>query len=206
MPLPDVLLFTTPACPHCLGVKANLETLLREGLIASLEVVDAATETARAQALGVRSVPWFRLGALQFDGAMPLGELRLWAKRTAQADGIRVYCHEMLKTGQRTKVEQLIQQQPEQAAALGDLLLDPAAGMAVRIGIGAVLEELQGTGLLDALVPKLALALQDQDPRNRADAAHYLSLIASESALNVLRNCLEDTDPEVREIAREALA
>lgn len=205
MSLPDVLLFTTPACPHCAAVKSNLNTLLQEGLIASLEVVDATAETARAQALGVQSVPWFMLGALQFEGALSLGELRQWAERAARDDGVKGYFFEMLKTGKRAKVEQLIRRQLEHAAALGDLLLDPEASMAVRIGIGAVLEELQVSGLLDALVPKLTQILHNPEPRNRADAAHYLSLIANAEALNALRNCLEDTDPEVREIAQEAL-
>ena len=118
---------------------------------------------------------------------------------------MRDYFYEMLKSGRRAKVEQLIRQQPQQAAVLGDLLLDPEASMAVRIGIGAVLEELQGTGLLDALVPKLVQILQGSEPRNRADAAHYLSLIANAAALDELRNYLEDTETEVREIALEAL-
>lgn len=201
----NALLFTTPGCPHCPSIKANLNTLLQEGLIASLEVVDAATESTRAQALGVQSVPWFRLGDLQFDGAMPLGELRLWAERAARADGVQAYFFEMLKSGKRAKVEQVIRQQPQQAALLGDLLRNPEASMAVRIGIGAVLEELQGSGLLDAMVPKLVQILQDQEPRNRADAAHFLSLIANAEALHALRACLEDTDVEVREIAQEAL-
>lgn len=205
MPLPNVLLFTTPTCPHCPGMKQSLNILKKEGLIAALEVVDATTATARAQALGVQSVPWLMLGSLQFEGTMTLGELRLWAERAARADGVQVYFYEMLKSGRRTKVEQLIRQQPQQAAVLGDLLLDPAASMAVRIGIGAVLEELQGTGLLDAMVPKLALILRSSEPRNRADAAHYLSLIANAAALDVLRNYLDDTDTEVREIAQEAL-
>jgi hypothetical protein len=205
MPI-SALLFTTPGCPHCPGVKANLNTLLQEGVIASLEVVDAATASERAHALGVQSVPWFMLGALQFEGVMPLGELRAWAERAARADGVQAYFFEMLKSGRRAKVEQLIRRQPQQAAVLGDLLLDAEASMAVRIGIGAVLEEVQGTGLLGALVPKLAQILLNSEPRNRADAAHYLSLIANAEALNALRNCLEDTDAAVREIAREALA
>jgi len=204
MPI-NTLLFTAPGCPHCPGIKANLNTLLQEGLIASLEVVDASAESSRAQELGVQNVPWFMLGALQFEGAMSLGELRLWAERAARTDGMRDYFYEMLKSGRRAKVEQLIRQQPQQAAVLGDLLLDPEASMAVRIGIGAVLEELQGTGLLDALVPKLVQILQGSEPRNRADAAHYLSLIANAAALDELRNYLEDTETEVREIALEAL-
>ena len=204
-PLPTALLFTTPTCPHCPSVKAALNTLLQEGAIASLEIVDAATEIERAQALGVKSVPWFTLGALQFDGVLSLGALRLWAERAARADGIKDYFFEMLQSGQRAQVEQLIRRAPEHAAALGDLLLDRAASMAVRIGIGAVLEELQGAGLLDAMTPQLVQILQGSEPRNRADAAHYLSLIASPAARNALRNYLDDADAAVRDIAQEAL-
>lgn len=204
-PRPSALLFTTPGCPHCPGVKAGLHTLLQEGAIAALDVVDASIETARAQTLGIQSVPWLMLGPLQFDGVLSLGELRTWAERARSADGIKTYFYEMLKSGKRSKVEQLIHKQPEHSALLGDLLLDPEASMAVRIGIGAVLEELQGSGLLDALVPKLAQILQDHEPRNRADAAHYLSLIANSEALAVLKKCVDDTDSAVREIALEAL-
>ena len=206
LPLPVALLFTAPGCPHCPGVKAYLNTLLQEGLIAVLEVVDASAETARAQAQGVHSVPWFMLGSLQFEGTLSLGELRTWAERAARDDGLKIYFYEMLKSGKRAKVEYMIRQQPDRAAVLGDLLLDSEASMAVRIGIGAVLEELQGGDLLDALVPKLVQILQQQEPRNRADAAHYLSLIANPAALNALRDCLQDADVEVREIAQEALA
>ena len=204
MPI-NALLFTTPGCPHCAGVKAALNTLLHEGKIALLEIVDATLETERAQALGVKSVPWLLLGVLQFEGAMSLGDLRLWAERAAHTDGVKTYFYEMLKSGKRAKVEQMIRQQPEQAAILGELLRDSAASMAVRIGIGAVLEELHGSDLLGALVPNLVQILQDQEPRNRADAAHYLSLIATPAALEALRNYLADADSEVRAVAQEAL-
>ena len=200
------LLFTTPGCPHCPGVKAALHTLLQDGTITQLEVVDASVEATRAQSLGIKSVPWLQLGPLQFEGTLSLGELRGWAERAARTDGVKIYFYEMLKSGKRAKVEQMIRQQPDRAAILGDLLLDSEASMAVRIGIGAVLEELQGSDLLDALVPKLVQILQQQEPRNRADAAHYLSLIANPAALSALRNYLQDADAEVREIAQEALA
>ena len=203
---PAAVLFTAPGCPHCPSVKRALNTLLAEGGISALEVLDASKDVQRAQALGVKSVPWLLLGSLQFEGAMSLGDLRLWAERAARADGMQAYFYEMLKSGKRAKVEQVIRQQPAHAIILGELLLDPAASMAVRIGIGAVLEEFQGSHLLDALVPKLVQILQTREPRNRADAAHYLSLIANSTALDALKGCLQDADPEVREIALEALA
>lgn len=202
----NALLFTMPACPHCPGVKAALNVLLQEGTIASLEVVDASTDIERAQALGVKSVPWLQLGPFQFEGAMPLGELRQWAERAAHPEGVKTYFFEMLKSGKRAKVEQTIRSHPQHAAALADLLLDPETSMAVRIGIGAVLEELQGEELTEAMVPKLAQILRMPEPRNRADAAHFLSLMDGAAAFRLLRDCLDDPDAAVREIAYDALS
>lgn len=201
----SALLFTTPQCPHCPGIKQALQILLQENAIAALEIVDATQQSERARVLGVQSVPWLQLGQLQFEGTMSLAELRYWAQAAGSPQGMHVYFLEMLKTGRRAKVEHLLRQHPQHAAVLGDLLLDPEASMAVRIGIGAVLEEFQGTDTLAAMVPSLTHVLQDQEPRNRADAAHYLSLIANPGALDALRNCLDDADPEIREIAQEAL-
>jgi glutaredoxin len=202
---PAALLFTTPVCPHCPGVKRALAALLAEGAIASLEVVDASAEPERAQALGVRSVPWLRLGPFELEGQMTPAELRRWAERAAQPQGMKDYFFEMLETGRRAKVEAALRQDPQRGAALAQLVTDPEAGMAVRLGIGAVLEELQGSGATEAMVPALTVALQHAEPRDRADIAHFLSLIGGSAARVALQSCLDDPDAEVREIAREAL-
>lgn len=202
---PSALLFTTPACPYCPGVKQALSQLLAEGAIGALEVVDATRETARAAALGVRGVPWLKLGSLQFDGAMTLGELRSWAQRAATPQGVRDYCFEMLKSGQRAKVEALIRDNPAQSAVLAELAFDADAGMETRLGVGAVLEELQGAGLTDAMVPLLAARLVESESRHRADAAHFLSLIGGPAVQDVLRPYVDDADPEVREIVHDTL-
>lgn len=204
--LPLALLFTAPACPHCPGVKAALNTLLQEGVIASLEVVDTSNATERAQALGVKSVPWLMLGPLQFEGAMSLGELRAWAARAVSESGLKDYFFELLKSGRRGKVEDMIRADPQRSVALVDLMRDSEASMAIRLGIGAVLEEFQGSAIAAPMTPKLAEMLQDPEPRNRADAAHFLSLIGDGEALKLLHDCLDDPDSEVREIAYDALS
>lgn len=206
MPHPDVLLFTAPACPHCPGVKQALGMLATEGLIASLEVVDLAAHPERAQTLNVKSVPWFRIGEMEFEGAMTLGELRKWAVHATSEAGLKVYFFEMLKLGRRGKVEKMIRSNPQYSIALVDLMRDPDAGMAIRLGIGAVLEEFQGSANVAPMVPKLAEVLHEPVPRDRADAAHFLSLIGNSEALKLLRDCLNDPDPEVREIAYDALS
>lgn len=205
-PLPVALLFTTSGCPHCPGVKQALDILAQEGLIASMQAVDLAVHPERAQALGVKSVPWFRIGELEFEGAMTLGEMRMWATRAASASGLRDYFFEMLKSGRRGKVEDMIRADPQRSVALVELMRDPEASMAIRLGIGAVLEEFQGSAIAAPMTPKLAELLHDPDPRNRADAAHFLSLIGDAEALKLLRGCLDHPDPEVREIAYDALS
>lgn len=201
----DALLVTAPGCPHCPGMKQALTHLREEGIIGQLELVDAAADAERAQSLGVRSVPWLRLGAFEFEGALSPAELRRWAALAAQPDGMRSYFFEMLKSGRRARVEAAIRAAPERAALLADLVLDPEASMAVRLGVGAVLEEFAGTSLAAAMAPPLAARLAAAAARDRADIAHFLGLIGGPTALAALRACRDDPDPEVREIAREAL-
>jgi glutaredoxin len=205
MPAPT-LLFTAPGCPHCPGMKAALTVLQQEGAIATLEIVDATLEVERARQLDVKSVPWLRIGRFEFEGQMSLGDLRAWAERVAQPEGMKRYFFEMLQRGQRVKVERLIREDGQRSLALAELLADPEASMAVRIGIGAVLEELQGSGMTAAMAPKLGEILRDPEPRNRADAAHFLSLVGGAQAARLLRDCLDDPDAAVREIAYDALS
>ena len=203
---PYALLFTAPACPYCAGMRAALTVLQQAGAIAALEIVDATLEVERARQFDVRSVPWLRIGPFEFEGQMSVGELRAWAEQAAQPTGFKQYFFEMLKRGQRAKVERLIREEGQRSIALAELLADPEASMAMRIGVGAVLEELQGSGLTAAMAPMLGEILRDPDPRNRADAAHFLSLIDGAQALRLLRDCLDDPDAAVREIAYDALS
>ena len=91
MSLPEVLLLTTPTCPHCPGVKQALGMLANEGLIAAPEVVDLAAHPARAQALGVRSVPWFRIGELRFEPRGIEGLAAALPTEQLNRDGARCY-------------------------------------------------------------------------------------------------------------------
>ena len=185
-------------------MKAALAQIQSEGLLSSLEIVDATKEPERAQALNIKTVPWLRLGALEFEGQMGQGDVRAWARTAETPEGLRHYFFTMLKSGKRGHVESVLRQHPHYAQALGELLTDADASMAVRIGIGAVLEELGASA--DAMVPALVKLLGDAEARNRADAAHFLSLIATPAALTALRSALNDNNADVREIAAEALA
>ena len=203
---PDALLLLATGCPHCPAVLEGLGALLKEGVIGRLEVVNIAMHPEVAQALGVRTVPWTRIGPFELDGALPPAELRLWAEAAFKPEGMKAYFFQMLKNGRRDKVERAIRTEPQRSVIFAELMRDPDTSMAVRLGISAVLEELHGTGLTDPLIPALAELSRSGDALTRADACHFLSLIGGDAIIPHLRACLDDEDSEVCEIAQEALA
>jgi hypothetical protein len=75
--------------------------------------------------------------------------------------------------------------------------------MAIRLGIGAVLEELHGTGFTEPLIPSLGEMLGAEDRLLRADACHFLTLIGGEGVRPFMKICQNDTDPEICEMADE---
>ena len=89
---------------------------------------------------------------------------------------------------------------PSLVALLGDL----DTPMAVRIGIGALLEDLP-ISLVRSAETSL-ISLTDSDNQSvRADAGHYLSHVDTDTSRETLRRLLEDSSEEVREIAGESL-
>ena len=203
---PDALLFTAPGCPHCPGVKAALEKLRQEGVIATLQVLSVIEEQAQAASLGVRSVPWLKLGEFVLTGAQTPQQLRQWAERAAAPGGMSGYLEHLLANGELNEAEALLERQPQHLEALLPLLADPGAKIQVRLGIGALLEGQEGSESLRALVPQLIALSGDQEHRIRSDACHYLGLSHSNLGLPALEARLDDENGEVREIAAESIA
>jgi thiol-disulfide isomerase/thioredoxin len=204
--IPDALLLLAPGCPHCPSVLEGLGQLVKEGAVGSLEAVNIAVYPERAQALGVRSVPWTRIGEFELDGSQTPGELRRWAELAGTPQGMPAYFLHLLKNGRRAKVEEMAREEPQRLLALVGLLADEEASMAVRLGIGAVLEEFQGSGIASVMVPGLGELTRHADPLVRADACHYLSLVGGAEILPWLRERVNDPDDAVRQTATEILA
>jgi glutaredoxin len=202
---PNALLLTAPGCPHCPGVKRALDVLQQEGVISALEVVDISTHPERAAELGVRSVPWLQLGDFVLTGAQTPQQLRQWAERAGDPDAMSSYLAQLLKEGELGEVEKLLAAQPQHLAALLPLLEDEESPIQVRLGVGAILEELEGSEVLRKLLPRLIALSEHPDHRLRSDACHYLGLSHDEEAREALLRCSRDEHPEVREIAEEAL-
>lgn len=204
--VPDALLLLASSCPHCPAVLQILGDLVKAGTLGRLEVVNVAAHPEVAQELGVRSVPWVRVGPFELAGLRGREELESWARRAAAGEGMADYFHTLLKDGELAKVRAMIETQPELLAALLPIVANPEASINVRIGASVIFEGQAGGAALRALLPQLAGLAAHGDARVRADACFYLGLSRAAAARPPLTACLADPAAEVREIAAEALS
>lgn len=202
---PDALLFIAPGCPHCPTVRAALETLLAQGLVKRLEIVDITAHPERAEQLGVRAVPWLQLGDFELEGLHSPAELRRWAEQANTVAGLSDYLGTLLVRGRLAQVTALVKRHPQGATALLALAEDPDTELAVRIGVSAALEDLAGSTTLLAQLPALQRLAASPDPRVRADACHFLALTESSAALPLLQRLAGDRERAVSEVARDCL-
>lgn len=203
---PEALLLIGPTCPHCSALLEVLSKLVKSGAIAQLNVINVAQRPEQARQLGVRSVPWLRLGEFELEGAYSEGEIEQWLERLRSAEGKSEYYQELLLAGKLDKVIAMTRADSNNLRALLPLVADSELSMKVQLGISAVLEELQGSGGLQEIVQAIGKLAENSSPRVRADAAHFLSLSESEQAVPYLQKLAKDDNAEVREIAEEALA
>lgn len=204
--VPNALLFIGPGCPHCPAVLAGLTRLIKDGRLGTLEVVNLAVEPERARALGVRSVPWIRIGSFDLTGALSYPELADWVEYAAAGEGWSAYYAHLLENRRLDEVVARIRDCPSALTDLLSLLADEETSMAMRIAISAVMEELPGTRALKGAAPGLEQLTLSESARNRADACHFLGLAGDCRALPAVRRLLQDENPDVREIALETLA
>jgi thiol-disulfide isomerase/thioredoxin len=202
---PDALLLLAPGCPHCPVVLQGLLELVEDGTIGRLEAVNIARHPEIAQQLGVRSVPWVRLGEFELTGLHSAAELRAWAERAGTSEGLAAWFGELIVTGKLARVIRHVREHPGAMAVILDLLGDPDTELNVRIGIGALMEEFAGSDLLRRHIGDLGRLTRHEDARVRNDACHYLSLTGDPAALPFAEALLDDPDPDVRETAGETL-
>ena len=205
MPAPDALLLISTHCPHCPAMLAALADLVKQGTIGRLEAVNLEQRPEVGQALGVRSVPWLRIGRIELAGVHGKAELAEWAAKADSEAGLADWFHALLKEGQLPCAQALIEADPALLAAVLPIVGNVDASLNVRLGAGVLLEEFAATDALRALLPRLGELSRHSDARVRADACHYLGLTGDAAAKPWLESRLTDDDADVREIATESL-
>ncbi len=205
MPAPDALLLLSTHCPHCPAVLAALADLVKAGTVGRLEVVNLEQRPEIGQQLGVRSVPWIRIGRIELAGQHGKAELAEWAAKADSEAGLADWFHLLLKEGQLPRAQAAIEADPALLAAVLPIIGNVDASLNVRLGAGVLLEAFAGSDTLTALLPRLGELSQHADARVRADACHYLGLTADAAAKPWLEPRVDDEDADVREIAAESL-
>jgi len=202
---PDALLLIATGCAHCPVVLEGLSQLLKQGHIGRLEVINIVEHPEAAQAIGTRSVPWTRIGPFELEGLLSPKELSDWTDLARRDEGLATYFNHLLETQRPHHVSALLQREPASLSTLLGLLASDKTPMTVRIGIGVVLEELQGSDLLAGALPDLFELARSSKANLRADAAHFLGLTGNTDASPMLQTLLQDEQADVREIAADAL-
>jgi glutaredoxin len=203
--IPDAVMFLGTQCPFCPAVLEGLAQLIKTGAIGKLEVINLDKHPEVAREKGIRSVPWVQIGEFELQGNYTPGELASWAVKAASPDGMKDYFSELLNTGQIKKVNTLIGRHPERIDHLFTLLSNPETALNVRVGIGALMEDLAADGRLRTSITRLGELTQHDNATIRTDACHYLSLTGEPSALPYIKHLLDDPDASVREVAHESL-
>lgn len=88
---------------------------------------------------------------------------------------------------------------------IGNLMTDER--MRVRLGITALMETLakEDPDNVTGSINSIARLLKETSSTTRGDAAYLLGIIGHIDAISHLEKVLEDENPQVREIAREAI-
>ena len=204
--VPDAELLIASGCAHCPSVLTAMTELLKQGKIGRLDIINIATRPDAARARSARGVPWMKIGPFELVGAHTPGELAKWTERATQPEGRQEYLNELLTQGELEQAITTCRRDPGFLTALLELAADLDTPFAVRIGVGAVFEELGPEGRLRDFVEIIATRLTNNpEPQIRADGAHFLGLTGSPAAIEDLQKLSGDTDTQVREIAEEAL-
>ena len=202
---PDALFLLGTHCPHCPTVLQGLANMVKAGTLGTLKIVNIEQHADIARELGVRSVPWVRIGSFELEGLRSEKELREWALKASTNKGMTDWLEELLSSGNLDKPLQQVRSDPAVMDALLELFTDPDTGLNIHIGISAIMEHLQETETLSAIVDRLGELTRHEDARIRGDACHYLALSGDPAAAAYIKPLLKDEDKNVREVARESL-
>ena len=202
----DAKLLISPSCPHCATMMTLLGELLKEGRIGRLLMINIAEQPDEGAIHNVRSVPWLKLGEMEFTGAHSRAELEHAIDMAVSDDGQQRFLFEKLKNGRLDDVTEIVERDKKQLPLLIELLKGKDVPMTVRIGVSAILEGFEDNPAeLQKVLPDLLELSESTDETIRADACHFLSLAGGDEARKRLQQCITDDSEMVREVAAESI-
>ncbi len=202
---PEALMLLASQCSHCSQVAASLLDMLKGGELCSLKLVNLDMQPEVAEQLQVRSVPWLKIGDTTHSGLTGYGELVNIARAAGTSDSKLLQLNELLTDGQLNAARELVISDSTYLKAIMQVLENPGSKINVRVGVGAILEDMAGSPTLKEHAQDLVKLTKHSSATVRGDAAHYLGLTGSELSEVALRDLLNDENIDVREIAKDGL-
>lgn len=201
----ELLVFVAPTCPHCPQAARHAGQIAVASEHVSTFVVDVQQYPDLAERFRAQSVPLTVLDqGLCFTGVVPVSDLvrSLVARGTDQ--------HEAAVLGslvEHGRLDEAATRLQSGAGAKPFVPLWKGSTTSQRMGLMLVASDALEADprALDAVVPDLVEVLGSDDLALRGDTADLLGQIGHESAIDGLRALLDDTNPDVVEIAEEAL-
>ena len=201
----SAILFISSTCPHCSAVLQALTTLLKNGSLAHLNIFNIELNPEAASHYGVRAIPWVQIGPYELTGLRSQNELLQWIERVDDPAAMAEYFAEQIIQAEMHKVLTTIENNPPLFNALLRLMGEDTTSLSVRIGIGALMEDLAHGDIINQHLDALGSYTSHAQAVVRNDACHYLGLSHNSAAEKFIRPLLNDSDAEVREVAAEAL-
>ncbi len=201
----DLLVFVGASCPHCPGAVRSANRLALASALVTVSIVDVQAHAPLAERFNVRTVPLTILdGSLAVSGVVPPAKLvdEIFS-REDDSHGE----HLLLSLVEQGRFDEAVRQIRTGPGAAHFLVIWKGSTTSLRIGLmmAAEIALEDERAALDGLVPGLLPILGSEDPVLRGDTADLLGRIGHRSARDSLRTLLEDPNPDVAEIASEAL-
>ena len=201
----EVLMLVGTHCSFCGPMLKIVSEMVKQGDFATLRVVNIEQDQTLASELGVRSVPWLRIGPFELAGVRNKEEIKLWLDRANSEGGITAYLEEILAEGNVSTANKFVKRYPKALDNVIDLVMDAEGKINVRLGAGVIIEDMAESDAFKVVIPRLVDALSNKDARVRGDACHYLSLTKDTQYLPLIEPLLSDTSDEVKEIAQDSI-
>lgn len=201
----QLTVFMAPACPHCPhAVRAALQLALSSPLVETT-VVDAQEFTGLAARFQVKSVPLTVIdGGLSLTGVVPAAKLVDRLLSRGEPDYQRELFDSLVEVGRHEDAARVLVRQK-----VPRLFLDRwrDSTLAERIGLMLVAEEAldHDPSAFDPVLDELLVLLGSEDGAIRGDTADLLGRMGNPKALDGLAQLLDDPNPDVADIAQEAI-
>jgi glutaredoxin len=203
----ELLVFVASSCPHCPDAvrAARAIAFASCGVMVTVTIVDAQRFEELAARHHVLSAPTTVLdGELCRSGVIPAEELALWILERGSAQHDFRVLRSQLESGRLDEATEAI---VSGSATPHFVALWEESATSTRIGLMLLAEKAlaRSPEALTPGVPQLIALLSSTDSAMRGDTADLLGQIDDPSAHPALRELLDDPDPDVAEIAAEAL-